>query len=147
MTNIFLKLESNWSLKLFKTPGLQKALQSPLRRNKSFINGFLKSVLHRMNRNTKIVKIFSKQLKRKQRKYTTPTKYLNVLEIYRKWNVMKDITGKSKVKSTNLPSKLTTNKVDVYNKPEIADSFNDLFTNIGQKLASQIHKSCKTFET
>ena len=100
-----------------------------------------------MNRNTKIVKIFSKQLKRKQRKYTTPTKYLNVLEIYRKWNVMKDITGKSKFKSTNLPSKLTTNKVDVYNKPEIADSFNDLFTNIGQKLASQTHKSCKTFET
>ena len=65
-------------LKLFKTLGLQKVLQSPLRRDKSFMNSFLKSVLHRMKRNTKIRKIFSKQLKRKQRKYTTPTNYLNV---------------------------------------------------------------------
>ena len=32
---------------------------------------------------------------------------------------MKDIIGKSKIKSTNLPRKLTINRVDVYNKPEI----------------------------
>ena len=60
---------------------------------------------------------------------------------------MKDIIRKSKIKSTNLPSKLTINKVDVSNKPEIADAFNDFFTNIGQKLASQIPKSSKIFET
>ena len=60
---------------------------------------------------------------------------------------MKDIIGKSKIKSTNLPRKLAIKKVDVYNKPEIADAFNDFFTNIGQKLASQITKSSKTFET
>ena len=35
---------------------------------------------------------------------------------------MKDIIGKSKIKLTNLPRKLTINKVDVYNKPEIADA-------------------------
>ena len=45
------------------------------------MNGFLKSVLHRMNKNTKIIKIFSKQLKRKKRKYTTPTSYLSALEM------------------------------------------------------------------
>ena len=60
---------------------------------------------------------------------------------------MKDIIGKSKIKLTNLPRKLTIKKVDVYNIPEIANSFNDFFTNIGQKLASQIPKSSKTFET
>ena len=32
---------------------------------------------------------------------------------------MKDVIGKSKIKLTNLPPKLTINKVDVYNKPEI----------------------------
>ena len=36
------------------------------------------------------------------------------------WNVMKDIIGKSKIKSTNLLRKLTINKVDVYNKHKIA---------------------------
>ena len=60
---------------------------------------------------------------------------------------MKDIIGKSKIKSTNLPRKLKIIKGDVYNKPEIADAFNEFFANIGQKLASQIPKSSKTFET
>ena len=60
---------------------------------------------------------------------------------------MKDVIRKSKIKSANFPRKLTTNIVDVYNKPGIADDFNDFSTNIGQKLASQIPKSSKTFET
>ena len=47
----------------------------------------------------------------------------------------------------NLQRKLRINKVDVYNKPKIANAFNDFFTNIGQKLASQIPKSSKTIET
>ena len=114
------------------------------------MNGFLKSLLHRMNRNTNIIKIFSKQSKRKQRKYTIPTNHLYVLEILKKkktWNVMKDVIGKSKIKSTNLPRKLAINKVDVYNKLGIDDVFNDFSTNIDQKLASQKPKSSKTFET
>ena len=53
---------------------------------------------------------------------------------------------KRHIKLTNLPRKLTINKVDVYNKPEIADAFNDFFTNIGRKLTSQIPKSSKIFE-
>ena len=44
---------------------------------------------------------------------------------------MKDIIGKSKIKSTNIPRKLKINKLDVYNKRKIADAFNYLFTNIG----------------
>ena len=59
---------------------------------------------------------------------------------------MNDIIEKSKIKSTNLPRKLAINKVNVYNKTEIADAFNDFFINIGQKLASQIPKSSKTFK-
>ena len=60
---------------------------------------------------------------------------------------MKAVIGKSKIKSTNLLRKLTINKVNAYNKPEIANAFNEFLTNIGQKLVSQIPKSSKTFET
>ena len=60
---------------------------------------------------------------------------------------MKDIIGKSKIRSTNLPRKLIINKTNVYNKHKRANAFNDFFTNIGQKEASQIPKSSKTFET
>ena len=66
--------------KLIKALGLQKALENPLRRNKSFMNCFFKSVLYRMNSNKKIINIL-KQSKSKQRKHTTLTNYLNVLEI------------------------------------------------------------------
>ena len=59
---------------------------------------------------------------------------------------MKYVIGKSKIKSTNIPNKLTINKKDVYNKRKRADALNDFLTNIGQKLASQISKSSKTFE-
>ena len=34
-----------------------------------------------MNRNAKMIRTFSKQIKRKQRKCTTPTNYLNIQEI------------------------------------------------------------------
>ena len=53
--------------------------------------------------------------------------------IKKTWNVMKDTFRKPKIKSTNLQRKLTINKVDVFNKREIADAFNDFFTNICQK--------------
>ena len=68
-------------------------------------------------------------------------------DIKKTWNVMKDIIGKSKIKLTNLPLKLTITKVGVYNEPDMADTFNDFFTNIGQKLAIPIPKSSETFET
>ena len=48
---------------------------------------------------------------------------------------MKDIIEKSKIKSTNLPRKLTINKVNVYNKPKMAYVFKDFFANIGQNPA------------
>ena len=63
------------------------------------------------------------------------------MECYNRYN------WKVKNKIDKLPSKLRIKKVDVYNKPEIAYAFNNFFTNIGQKLASQIPKSSKTFET
>ena len=63
MTNSFLKLELKYKLKLFITLGLQEVLQSPLRRKKALWKVSSKSVLHRMNRITKLIRIFSKQLK------------------------------------------------------------------------------------
>ena len=46
-------------------------------------------------------------------------------DIKKTWKVMEDIIGKSKIKLTNLPSRVTINKVDVYNKPETAYAFDD----------------------
>ena len=59
------------------------------------MNGFLKNALQRKNKNTKIIRIFTKQLKRKERNYTTKTNYLIVLDILKKTcNVMRNTFGK-----------------------------------------------------
>ena len=47
-----IKAKTNQALRL------QKALENLPRRSKIFMNGLLKRVLHRMNSNTKIIKIF-----------------------------------------------------------------------------------------
>ena len=65
----------------------------------------------------------------------------------KKRNIMNDLIGKSKIKSTNLPHKLTIYNVNVPNKPAITDAPNNFFTNIGHKLTSQIPKLSNVLET
>ena len=75
----FPKFKIKIKTKTIQNIWITKGITKSSKKYKSFMNGFLKNVLHRMNKNTKIIRIFSKQLKIKQRKY--PTNCLNVLEI------------------------------------------------------------------
>ena len=63
------------------------------------------------------------------------------------WSIMKELIGKIKLKSSNLPRRITVNKVDIFDERKIANEFNAFFTNIGSKLASKIPNASKTFET
>ena len=90
------------------------------------MNRFLKSILPKNEQNNKNYKNLFETIKKKTKKTYYSNKLLKCTgDIKKTGNVMKDLIGKS-----NLPRKLTINKVDVYNKPEIADAFNDFFTNI-----------------
>ena len=60
---------------------------------------------------------------------------------------MKELVGKIKLKSSNLPRRITVNKVGIFDERKIANEFNAFFTNIGSKLASKIANASKTFET
>ena len=72
-------------------------------------------------------------------------KLIKWFEDIRKHRILSKITGKSN--SKNFPPKFTSNNDDNYNKPEAADAFNEVSTNICQKLRSQIPKPFTTFET
>ena len=63
------------------------------------------------------------------------------------WSIMKELTGKNKLKSSNLPRRITVNEVDILDKRKIANEFNAFFTNIGSKLASKIPNASTTFES
>ena len=60
------------------------------------------------------------------------------------WNIMKKLVGKIKLKSSNLPRRITVNKVDIFDERKIANEFNAFFTNIGSKLASKIQIASTT---
>ena len=60
---------------------------------------------------------------------------------------MKELLGKIKVKSSNLPRRVTVIKVDIFDERKIANEFNAFFTNIGGKLASKTPNASTTFET
>ena len=63
------------------------------------------------------------------------------------WSIMKELIGKIKVKSSNLPRRITVNEVNIFDKRKIANKFKSFFTNIGSKLASAITNASTTFES
>ena len=63
------------------------------------------------------------------------------------WSIMKELIGKIKLKSSNLPRRITVSKVDIFDKSKIAYEFNAFFTNIRSKLASKIPNASTTFES
>ena len=132
-----------------QNPWIKKRIRKSFKKKQKLYERFLKKRTPQNQQQYKNYKNLFETIEKKAKKIYYSCKLLKCAGdiIKKKWNVMKNIIGNSKIKSTNLPPKLTINKVDVYNKPKIADAFSDFFTNIGQKMASQIPKSSKTFET
>ena len=56
----------------------------------------------------------------------------------RKWQVMEEITGKQKPKSTSLPKTIKTKQGITEKESEIVKEFNKYFTSVGTALASKI---------
>ena len=63
------------------------------------------------------------------------------------WSIMKELIGNIKLKSSNLPRRITVNEVDIFDERKIANEFNAFFTNIGSKLTSAIPFASTTFES
>ena len=59
---------------------------------------------------------------------------------------MKELIGKTKLKSSNLPRRISVTEVDIFDKHKIANEFIAFFTNIRSKLASKIPNASTIFE-
>ena len=124
------------------TPGLLKSSK----RKQKLYNKFLKNKSIVNEQNYKVYKGFFEKIKKtsKQRHYAgLLEKYKN--DIKRKWDVMKEIIGKSKMTTECLPKSLIINEVDISDEKEIATNLNKYFSNVGKNLASKIQKSKKHF--
>ena len=146
ITKYFPKIRIKIKAKTIQNPWITKGITKSSKKKQKLYERFLKKCTPENVQKYKNYKNLFETIKKKAKKIYYSNKLLKCSgDIKKTSNLMKDIKGKSKIKSTNLPRELTINKLDVYNKQEIPDAFNDFFTNIGQKLASQI-KSFKPFE-
>ena len=57
-----------------------------------------------------------------------------------------ELIGEVTLKSSNLPRKITNNKVDIFDETKIAYEFNSFFTNVRKNLASKIPNTSTLFE-
>ena len=60
---------------------------------------------------------------------------------------MKELIGKIKLKSSNLPRRITVNDIDIFDERKIVKEFNAFFTSIRSKLARKIPNASTTFES
>ena len=61
------------------------------------------------------------------------------------WIIIKEAIGKTKMKGSDFPRKLSINNKEVYDKNLIANSFNDYFVSVGSNLSAKIPNSEKHF--
>ena len=59
---------------------------------------------------------------------------------------MKELIGKTTLKSSKLPQKITVNKVDLFDQIKIAHEFNSFLENIGKILASKVPNASASFK-
>ena len=54
------------------------------------------------------------------------------------WQVMKNITGRQKTKSSFIPHEIEVNKTIIQNQQDITKNFNNSFTSVGQKWVKKV---------
>ena len=131
-----------------QNPWITKGITNSSKKKEKRYERFLKKRTPQNEQKYKNCKGLLKAIKKAKKIYYSSKLLKCIGDIKKTWKCYERYNWKIKKKSTNFPYKLTINKMDVYNKSELANVFNDFFTNIKQKkLASQIPKSSKIFET
>ena len=98
--------------------------------------------------NYKQCKILFESLKKKKSKRNY---YSHLIDLYKyninkTWDVMKEIIGNKRVTNAPLPNFITLKNREIFDKKEIAETFNNYFVNIGPNLATSIPENKMTFQ-
>ena len=96
----------------------------------------------------KTINIFLKNYVKKLSKHIYYQSLLKDCQNNRKytWQIMKEITGKTKFNSNRFPRSININGKAIKKKSHITDITIQYFTNIGANLASKIQNTSETFE-
>ena len=127
---------------------MTKGLLKSSKKKQKLYDKFLKNKTNRNHLNHKTYNNLFKQIKNKSKK----NYYQNLLLKYKNnikktWDVIKEVIGKTKLRSSILPRRLIIDNIETYDKKVIANKFNNYFVDVGPNLAANIPTSSKHFET
>ena len=136
----------NIKTKDLMTPWMTKGMKKSSKQKQKLYIKYLKSKTEKAEREYKNYKnLFEKLRKKGKQSY-----YSSLIEKYKNyskktWQIMKEITGKKRINSDGLPKMLKTETGFIYDQEQIANEFNNFFTNVGSNLANKIPTVQKSF--
>ena len=133
--------------KSFNSPWMTKGLVQSSKKKQRLYEKFLKNRNPEKELNYKQYKTLFESLKKKSKK----NYYLDLIDshkynIKKTWNIMKEIIGNKRVTNAPLPNFITVKNREIFDKTEIAETFNSYFVNIGPNLAASIPESKTSFQ-
>ena len=125
---------------------ITKGIKKSSKRKQKLYEKFLKS---RNEKNEKLYKSYKslfESIKRKSKRIYYSSKILEFKNKAKKtWGVIKELIGKTRNTESSLPIKLVIEKKEVTELKDIAEEFNNFFTNVGPNLAKKGPNSSNSF--
>ena len=138
------KIKSNNKANPWITKGILKSSKPKQKLYEEFLK-------NRSIQNEKIYKNYRKLFEtittKSKRKYYSEKLLQFQGDAKKTWQIMKEVIGKSKLIHSTLPRKIIINKNAIFEEKHIENAFNNVFTNIGPKLADDISTATRSFES
>ena len=144
----FPKVKTKIKIKSLLSPWITRGLLKSSKKKQKLYDKFLKNKTYSNEMNYKTYKNLFETLKFKSKKnYYAKliTKYKN--DSKKTWQVINEIIGKTKLKSSNLPRRIIVDNIETYDKKIISEKFNNYFINVGPTLAERIPPSENNFKS
>ena len=133
--------------KSFNSPWMTKGSVKSSKKKQRLYENFLKNRNPGKELNYKQYKTLFEPLKKKSKKnYYSDLTDSHKYNIKKTWNIMKEIIGNKRVTNAPLPNFITVKNREIFDKKEIAETFNGYFVNIGPNLAASIPESKTSFQ-
>ena len=130
----------------YNNPWITKGIKKSSKRKQKLYEKFLKN---RNEKNEKLYKSYKslfESLKRKSKRIYYSSKIKEFENNAKKtWGVLKELIGKARNTESSLPIKLVIEKKEVTEIKDIAEEFNNFFTNVGPNVAKKVPNSSNSF--
>ena len=125
---------------------MTKVLVKSSKKKQRLYQYFLKNRNPEKELNYKQYKTLFESLKKKSKKnYYSDLIDSHKYNIKKTWNIMKEIIGNKRVTNAPLPNFIMVKNREIFDKKEIAETFNSFFVNISPNLAASIPESNTSF--